>query len=96
MHQVTASGFLSLSNRFRYNFVKNIVRKTDSKKILDIGCGEGKLLKELSCLNSITNLIGVDINPTRINSAKHMFDDDFDETYNRHIRRKEDLTIEVT
>jgi hypothetical protein len=49
----------------------------------------------LSCLNNITKLVGVDVNPTRINSAKHMFDTEFDVRVNRHIRRKADLTIEL-
>ena len=79
----------------RYDFVKKIVRQTNSKRILDLGCGEGKLLKELSCLNNITKLVGVDVNPTRINSAKHMFDPEFDVRVNRHIRRKADLAVEV-
>ena len=37
---------------FRYEFVKKIIEETNSKSVLDLGCGEGSFLKEVTKLNS--------------------------------------------
>jgi len=55
-------------------FINNIRRKTPCrvKKVLDIGCGEGKLLTYLLSLDmGIKKLIGVDIDVTSLEKAKN-------------------------
>ena len=37
----------------RYEFVKKLIDETNSKSVLDLGCGEGSFLKEVTKLNSL-------------------------------------------
>ena len=44
--------FILQRKSFRYEFVKKIIEETNSKSVLDLGCGEGSFLKEVTKLNS--------------------------------------------
>ena len=44
--------FIYQRKSFRYEFVKKIIEETNSKSVLDLGCGEGSFLKEVTKLNS--------------------------------------------
>ena len=44
--------YFYIREKFRYEFVKQIIEETNSKSVLDLGCGEGSFLKEVTKLNS--------------------------------------------
>ena len=45
--------FLFITEKnLRYEFVKKLIDETNSKSVLDLGCGEGSFLKEVTKLNS--------------------------------------------
>ena len=72
-----------------------MIAETKSKSILDLGCGEGSFLKQVTKLGRIEKLVGIDINPTRLGNAKLTFGEEFDDKFNAKMRRKADLDIEV-
>lgn len=45
----------------RMGAVTAVVRSTGAKRVLDLGCGEGKLLKELLEDRSLTEIVGMDV-----------------------------------
>lgn len=50
--------------------IKNFIPYSESKRILDVGCGDGTILKYVKVFNSYT---GVDISSTRIKRCKKKF-----------------------
>ena len=47
-----------------------LVNLQDGMKVLDVGCGTGSLLKELSQSRRELNLYGIDLSPEMINGAR--------------------------
>lgn len=95
-HDVPAGGYFNPKLYLqRYEFVKKIIEETNSKSVLDLGCGEGTFIKEVTKLNRVEKIVGIDINPTRLGNAKLAFNKDFDNNFNTKIRRKTDLEIEL-
>ena len=45
--------FYITEKNLRYEFVKKLIDETNSKSVLDLGCGEGSFLKEVTKLNSL-------------------------------------------
>jgi ubiquinone/menaquinone biosynthesis C-methylase UbiE len=50
--------------------VCQLVNLQDGMKVLDVGCGTGSLLKELSRSGKELNLYGIDLSPEMINAAR--------------------------
>ncbi|XP_004068095.2 small RNA 2'-O-methyltransferase isoform X1 [Oryzias latipes] len=55
----------------RHQFVVDFVRGKKPKKVVDLGCGECKLLKKLRFHHEIEMLVGVDINEAKIKRYMH-------------------------
>lgn len=53
--------------------VKNIVSKKKFKTLIDVGCGDGRLLSEIKKLNIDGNLIGIDYSARAISIAKAFY-----------------------
>ena len=49
-------------NQQRLEAVVNTLKKLGAKRILDLGCGEGKLLRKLLKEKEFTEIVGVDVN----------------------------------
>lgn len=49
------------------------VQLTGKEKVLDIGCGDGKISAEISRKLTLGNIIGIDLSPEMISFAKKMF-----------------------
>lgn len=54
---------------FRLDFVKDIVLKSEAKTVLDLGCGEGKLIKRLLPVQQVEKIIGVDVSYRTLETA---------------------------
>lgn len=48
-------------NQQRLNMVVNTLKKVGAKRVIDLGCGEGKLIKRLLQDASFTEIVGVDV-----------------------------------
>jgi 3' terminal RNA ribose 2'-O-methyltransferase Hen1 len=48
-------------NRMRFDSVLETLKRSGARTVLDLGCGEGKLLKELAGDKSFTKLAGLDV-----------------------------------
>jgi 3' terminal RNA ribose 2'-O-methyltransferase Hen1 len=48
-------------NQQRLNMVVNTLKKVGAKRVIDLGCGEGKLIKRLLEDASFTEIVGVDV-----------------------------------
>ena len=48
-------------NQQRLNTVVNTLKKVGAKRVIDLGCGEGKLLKKLLEDSTFTEIVGVDV-----------------------------------
>ena len=79
----------------RYEYVKKVIKTANARSIIDLGCGDCSFMKEVSSLNNIERLIGVDLHPPTLAKGIGMFTDDFDQATNAKVRRKVDLDIEV-
>ena len=58
----------------RNNAIINVLRKNKIKSVLDLGCGDGKLLKQLYLNEEFELLGGVDISQRRINKLRSYFE----------------------
>ena len=56
--------------RKNYDKIMNILEVKDNYKILDVGCGTGKLLSMIRNKNNKVDLYGIDISPKMIEKAK--------------------------
>ena len=79
----------------RYDFVKNLIQQYNARSVIDIGCGDCSFLKEVTKLNKISRLVGVDLNPTGLARGAGTFHAKFDSEQNSGVRRKIDLEVEV-
>ena len=48
-------------NAQRLSHVTEVVRQSGAKSIIDLGCGEGKLLRELMALQQFERIVGMDV-----------------------------------
>ena len=48
-------------NQQRLNMVVNTLKKVGAKRVVDLGCGEGKLIKKLLQDSSFTEIVGLDV-----------------------------------
>ena len=60
----------STFNDLRYSFVKEFANIKESNSVLDIGCGTGMLLKNISCKNKV----GIDFSPRQIENIDPSID----------------------
>ncbi len=66
----TASSKKVTLHEKRLELVKEKILATGAKKILDLGCGEGKLIKKLLPHRHITQITGVDVSYSELTKAK--------------------------
>lgn len=57
-------------NRERLNAVVNTIKEYNGKKVLDLGCGEGRLIKLLLKDRGIEKITGVDVSISTLDRAK--------------------------
>lgn len=57
-------------NKLRYKTILDKLKERGVKKVLDLGCGEGKLLRELIREKSFTSVAGMDVSLSVLNKAK--------------------------
>ena len=69
-------------NQQRLNAVINALKSRNIKKVVDLGCGEGKLIKELLKDGSFEGITGVDVSYRTLEIAKEKLD-------RLHLPRKE-------
>uniref|UniRef100_A0A0N8ETN4 Small RNA 2'-O-methyltransferase n=1 Tax=Heterocephalus glaber TaxID=10181 RepID=A0A0N8ETN4_HETGA len=55
----------------RYQFVRDLVRRHEPKKVADLGCGDTELLRLLKIYPCIQLLVGVDIDEEKLQSNGH-------------------------
>ncbi|XP_077573510.1 small RNA 2'-O-methyltransferase isoform X1 [Stigmatopora nigra] len=55
----------------RHDFVVDFVRKTNPKKVADLGCGECSLLQKLRFHRQIELLVGIDLNGAKLKKRTH-------------------------
>jgi 3' terminal RNA ribose 2'-O-methyltransferase Hen1 len=60
---------ISLHNQ-RLNLVTEEIIKADAKTVVDLGCGEGKLLQRLIPIQGISKIVGMDISFQTLQAAK--------------------------
>jgi len=95
-HDVPKGGFFTPKLYMqRYEYVKKVIKTANARSIIDLGCGDCSFMKEVSSLNNIEHLIGVDLHPPTLAKGIGMFTDDFDQATNAKVRRKVDLDIEI-
>ncbi|XP_074491153.1 small RNA 2'-O-methyltransferase isoform X1 [Sebastes fasciatus] len=58
-------------HRQRHQFVVDFVKRNKPKKVVDLGCSECSLLKQLKFHHEIELLVGVDINSTKLQKKMH-------------------------
>jgi 3' terminal RNA ribose 2'-O-methyltransferase Hen1 len=56
-------------NQQRLGSVLAALRQLGAKRVLDLGCGEGRLLSLLLADNSFTNILGIDVSPRVLEKA---------------------------
>ena len=59
-----------LARKIYVNIIENKINNTDKINVLDLGCGTGELLFQLSILNKNLNCVGVDLSEKMLNRAK--------------------------
>jgi len=64
------TGIVSISFKMCYRKIRPLLNLQDGTKLLDVGCGTGSLLKELSRSGKELNLYGIDLSPEMINAAR--------------------------
>lgn len=60
--------------RQRRDAVADLVRASRARSVLDIGCGEGRLLGELAADRHLNRLAGVDVSPSALDRARDRLD----------------------
>ncbi len=61
-------------NDVRLDAVQAALRESGAKRVLDLGCGEGKLLRALSRDPQFTEIVGVDVSPRALEIARLRLD----------------------
>ncbi len=56
-------------NQQRMGSVLAALRQSGAKRVLDLGCGEGRLLSLLLADNSFTEIVGIDVSPRVLEKA---------------------------
>jgi ubiquinone/menaquinone biosynthesis C-methylase UbiE len=64
------TGIVSIFFKMCYRKIRPLLNLQDGTKLLDVGCGTGSLLKELSRSGKELNLYGIDLSPEMINAAR--------------------------
>ena len=57
-------------NQQRLGSVLSVLKASGAKRVLDLGCGEGRLLKLMLEEKSFTNIVGVDVSYRTLENAK--------------------------
>ena len=57
-------------NQYRIDSVRNIIRDADVSSLIDLGCGEGKYLREFLKEKNIRRLVGMDVSYRTLEIAK--------------------------
>lgn len=57
-------------NQNRYKTVINLLKEKGSKRVLDLGCGEGKFLRELLKVKQFSEIVGIDVSSQALNYAE--------------------------
>jgi len=57
-------------NEQRLDAVMGVVRSVEAKRVIDLGCGEGRLLRELLDERSIREIVGMDVSHRSLEIAK--------------------------
>jgi 3' terminal RNA ribose 2'-O-methyltransferase Hen1 len=55
----------------RMGAVLAVLRSVGAKRVMDLGCGEGKLLRELLAEKSLTEIVGMDVSYRSLEVASH-------------------------
>jgi len=64
------TGIMSIFFKMCYRKIRPLLNLQDGMKLLDVGCGTGGLLKEISGSGKEVNLYGIDLSPEMIRAAK--------------------------
>jgi len=64
------TGIVSIFFKMCYRRIRPLLNLQDGMRLLDVGCGTGSLLKELSQSGKELNLYGIDLSPEMINAAR--------------------------
>ncbi len=64
------SGIVSIFFKMCYRKIRPLLNLQDGMRVLDVGCGTGSLLKELSGSGKELNLYGIDLSPEMIGAAR--------------------------
>jgi 3' terminal RNA ribose 2'-O-methyltransferase Hen1 len=65
---------LMLLNDQRLNLVISLLSKNNASRVLDLGCGEGNLIRLLMKHKRFTEIVGIDISPIRLNQVREWLD----------------------
>lgn len=57
-------------NSLRIEAVMEAVKQSNATSVLDLGCGEGRLMQELMGKTALTNITGMDVSPISLERAK--------------------------
>ncbi len=69
------TGIASIFFKMCYGKIRPLLNFQDGMKLLDVGCGTGSLLKELSGSGKELNLYGIDLSPEMVNAARSKLKD---------------------
>ncbi|MEN0067189.1 MAG: 3' terminal RNA ribose 2'-O-methyltransferase Hen1 [Myxococcota bacterium] len=61
-------------NDVRLDRVVDVLRSAGVRSVVDLGCGEGKLLRRLLAVNEIDRVIGIDASPRALDVAARRFE----------------------
>lgn len=65
----TLEARISLNQR-RLETVAGLIRESDAKSVVDLGCGEGKLLRELLAIKQLDRIVGMDVSMRGLEIAR--------------------------
>lgn len=57
-------------NSLRVQAITNVLRQFKCKRVIDIGCGDGKLIKSLLSIPFFTQIVGMDVSSVELGRAK--------------------------
>jgi ubiquinone/menaquinone biosynthesis C-methylase UbiE len=64
------TGIVSIFFKMCYRRIRPLLNLQDGMRVLDVGCGTGSLLQELSRSGKELNLYGIDLSPEMITAAR--------------------------
>jgi len=70
------TGLVSIFFKMCYRRIRPLLKLQDGMRLLDVGCGTGSLLKELSQSGKELNLYGIDVSPEMVKAAKMKLKDE--------------------